>query len=209
MGYYQNIWLDWTTWKEVATDVGTTKYYLDFTTSYVPFVADTTNQFIYATTVYRDPSASGPYAPLSAGVKANVVIQDITYTANAYGTSGNSITIQYVNDAVATGQEYVTVSGLAITVHIVSGSSTPQLIVNAVTAYNGTKYGSITNAPQASGALVSALVTGNGVTPQTTTGPTNLASGANAVTVLSDFNTNFLSSSTLVSSFPEGIGINL
>lgn len=102
MAYIQNVELNWTEWKEIKSDLSASAYYLQNDLQYVPFVMDTTNSFIYFTGVNRDPSASGPYAALSSGVKASAVIQDITYTSNVYGAS--SITVTYDDiDATATG----------------------------------------------------------------------------------------------------------
>lgn len=205
MAYYQNVELDWTTWKAVETKLGGTDYYLQNDLQYVPFVVDVTNTFVYYTNVNRDPSASGPHAALAAGAKASAVIQDITFTANAFGTGGNSITIQYTNDATAQGQEYVTVVGNAITVHIVSGVSTAFQVLTAAVNWNAYS-GLPINKSAAAAALVSAVVSGNSGHPQTTQGPTSLTGGIATETVLADWTNNYLGSATLVASFANGIG---
>ena len=93
--------------------------------------------------VNRDPkAASGPYAALTSGTLATATIQgSIVYTATVYGSS--SVTIAYVSDAPKVGEESVTVVGNAITVHIVSGSSTAQQVWAAVAAWNAYRYFSI------------------------------------------------------------------
>jgi len=204
MAYYQNIELDWTTWKAVEVKLAGTTYYLKNDLQYVPFVIDETNTILYYTNVNRDPSASGPYATLASGAKAHAVIQDITYTANLLGTTGNSISIQYTNDAIAVGQEFVTVVGNAITVHIVSGHSTAQQVLTAAIAWSA--YNGLINHSQAAAQLVSAIVSGASGHAQTTQGPTSLSGGVASETVLADWTTNFLGSSTVVASFANGIG---
>jgi hypothetical protein len=71
--------------------------------------------------------ADGCVTPEKIGSGAYVVTQDITYTAATGGASGNSITIAYIED-VLPGQEYVTVSGTAITVHI----GNPTIVIDEV-----------------------------------------------------------------------------
>jgi hypothetical protein len=215
MAYLQEYEIDWNTFKSVhAAMPSATLYYLQNDLQYVPFViAEGTSpivgQALYYVNVNRDPSSvSGPYAALASGAKASAIIQDITYTANAYGTGGNSITVQYTNDATAVGKEFVTIAGNAITVHIVSGKSTAQQVVTAVvgwSAYSGlSKYNSA-----ASTALVSAVVTGSSGNPQTTQGPTSLTGGVAPVTVLSDWTNNYLSGATKVASFSNGVALEI
>lgn len=211
MSFIQNVELSWTDWKTLQAGVRSTDtvYYLQNDLQYVPFIVQADNsqndpEYIYYTNVNRDPSSvSGPYAALSSGAKASKVIQDITYAANAYGTGGNSITIQYTNDASAVGEEYVTVSGNAIVVHIVSGSSTAQQVLSAVV--NWSAYNGLINHSQVAAQLISAIVTGSNGTAQTTQGPTALTGGVNTVTVLSDWETNYKSTATLASSFMNAV----
>lgn len=66
-------------------------------------------------------------------VEATKKIQDILYTAKTAGTTGNSITITYVDDGTA-GAETVSVVGSAITVHMEDGASTAQDIADAIAA---------------------------------------------------------------------------
>lgn len=215
MSYIQNAELDWTNWKTLQASAAfgsSTVFYLQNDLQYVPFWVQTNGspdlaEFVYYVNVNRDPSSvSGPYAALSSGVKASRDVESsITYTANSYGTGGNSITITYANDAVSVGKEFATVSGTAITVHIVSGSSTAQQVqaaVNGWNAYTGlSQYNSA-----ASAELVSAVIdTGKEGTKQTTTGPLALTGGTAAVTVLADWTANFLGSATKVGSFMDGV----
>jgi hypothetical protein len=217
MSYLQEYEIDWNTWKAVRAKFvagsDPTMYYLQNDLQYVPFVvADATSiiegQALYYVNVNRDPSSvSGPYAALTSGVKASAHIQDIVYTATSYGVS--SVTVAYVSDASAVGKEYVTVAGSAITVHIVSGQSTAQQVqaaVNGWNAYTGlSQYNS-----SASSELVSAVIdTGREGIPQVTAGATPLAGGVAAVTVLSDWETNFKSSATLVTSFSNGVALSV
>lgn len=211
MSFIQNLELSWTDWKTLQAGIRHTDtvFYLQNDLQYVPFLVQSDNssndpEYIFYVNVNRDPSSvKGPYAALASGVKASITIQDIKYTANDYGTSGNSITITYVNDAVAIGQEYVTVLGTAITVHIVSGASTAQQVLSAVEAWSA--YNGLINKSQASAELVSAVITGSTGNPQTTQGPTSLAGGTAAVTVLSDWETNFKGTATLVGSFMDAV----
>jgi hypothetical protein len=213
MSYLQEIELDWTTFKATHTTLSSaTLYYLQNDLQYVPFIVEEGTspivaQSIYYVNVNRDPSSvRGPYAALASGTKASVIIQDITYTANAYGSSG--ITITYINDATAAGKEYVTVAGDAITVHIVSGHSTAQQVVTAVMGWNAYSGLSQYNSA-ASAVLVSAVVTGNSGNSQIAVASTPLAGGVAAVTVLSDWETNYKSSATKVASFSIGVALEL
>lgn len=201
MAFYQNIDLDWTTWKEVETKLTSNVYYLQNDLQYVPFVIDTINTIVYFSSINRDPSSVNQ---LSSGAAASKVIQDITFTANALGTAGNSITIQYVNDATGVGKEFVTVAGNAITVHIVSGQSTAQQVVTAAVAWSA--YNSLINHSAAAAALISAVVSGASGKPQTTQGPTALTGGIATVTVISDWQTNFQGSAIQIGSFMDGVG---
>jgi hypothetical protein len=69
--------------------------------------------------------AIGAITAQNIGTLASVVIQDITYTAATGGTSGNSISVTYV-ESVLPGYETVEVSGSAITVNI--GNSTISIV---------------------------------------------------------------------------------
>lgn len=213
MAYLQEIELDWATFKVVhATLSAATVYYLQNDLQWVPFIVEEGTspiqaQSIYYTNINRDPkSLSGPYAALASGTKASAVIQDITYTATAYGSS--SVTVQYTNDATAQGKEYVTVAGNAITVHIVSGVSTAFQVQTAVVNWNAYS-GLATYQSAAAAALVSAVVTGNPGNPQTTQGPTGLAGGTAAVTVATDWTTNYQGTAVLTTSFSNGVGLEL
>lgn len=214
MAYLQEVELDWNTFKTVrATLNASTLYYLKNDLQYVPFVITEGTSPMQAQTLYyvgvnRDPKAkSGPYAQLTSGVKASAHIEDIVYTATDYGAS--SVTIEYVNDAPAQGQESVTVDGDAITVHIVDSVSTAQQVWAAVAAWNAYN-GNATFNSQAAAYLVSAVIdAGQEGNPQTVQGPTALTGGTNAVTVLSDWETNYLNTGTQVPSFSVGVGLEL
>lgn len=208
MAYIQDIEISWSDFKNLKAGslASNAIYYLKNDLQYVAFMVYSQGTpgdpvSIYFVNINRDPSSvSGPYAALASGAKANKVIQDITYTANVYGTGGNSISVQYTNTAPAIGQESVTVLGNSITVSIVSGVSTAQQVqvaVNGWSAYSGlSQYNSA-----ASSELISAVVTGNPGNPQTTQGPTDLMNGVNPVTVLADWTTNYLGTSTYATSF--------
>ncbi len=90
----------------------------------------TRSQFL-GSTIGQPVLIAGKVA-LTAPVAAVLVDQGITYTAVALGSSGNSITIEYTDGAVA-GSEVVTVVGNAISVQIDDGVSS---ITNIVTAVN-------------------------------------------------------------------------
>lgn len=207
MAYIQNVELSYDVWKALeqsASYSGDTVYYLDSGLQYNPFFVDSLNYFVFYTNINRDPSSKNQ---LLSGAKASKTIQDITYTANAVGTAGNSITIAYINDAVAVGQEYVTVAGNAISVHIVSGASTAQQVVTAVTAWSA--YNGNINRSAASAELVSAVVSGSTGKAQVTVGATALLGGIAAVTVLADFTATYLGTATLVKSYMDGLADDL
>lgn len=210
MVYVQNIEVSWTNLKALKVGSLNTNpmYYLETDLWYTPFLVavnmntEADAEVVYFEYIPRDPSQRGPNAALAAGVKDSAIIQDITYTANVYGSSG--ITIQYVNDAVAPGQEYVTVLGDEISVHIVSGVSTAQQVLSAVvgwSAYNGLP----SNQSASSAYKVSAVVSGSNLNPQVTQAFTPLTGGIAALTQLADFETNYLGTATKVASFADGI----
>lgn len=70
---------------------------------------------------------------LVQAVKATLTAQGITYTAVAFGASGNAITVTVVGGGTA-GSEVVTVDGNAITVQVEAGVST---VTQVRTAING------------------------------------------------------------------------
>jgi hypothetical protein len=103
--------------------------------------------------------------PCKTGVPATLVVQDLTYTAKATGTGGNSISITYAAGGIA-GQETVAVSGSAITVTLASGSSTAQQVLNAI------------NSSQAALNLITAYLSGTGTNAQTSASVTSLSGGS-------------------------------
>lgn len=210
MVYVQNIEVSWTNLKALkAGSLSTNPMYVIVNDLwYTPFLVavnmntEADAEVVYFEYIPRDPSQKGPNAALSAGSHDSVTIQDITYTANAFGSSG--ITIQYVNDATAPGKEHVTVNGDAISVHIVSGVSTAQQVLSAVagwSAYNGLP----SNQSASSAYLVAAIVSGSALHPQVTQAFTPLAGGVAALTQLADFETNYLGTAVKVASFADGI----
>lgn len=103
-------------------------------------------------------------------VAASKHIGNLTFTAKAAGTGGNSITVALLDDATA-GSEIAHASGNAITIHMESGVSTANQILAAI------------NESVSTTALVSAAVdSGQGSTAQTAAGSQNLAGGAAAIT---------------------------
>lgn len=208
MAFIQNVELSYTVWKALEmspTYTPDTIYYQENDLEFVPFFVDNANFLIFYTNITKFP----PFAAkaLVSGAYASLVLQDITYTAVNIGTSGNSITIQYVNDAPAVGQESVTVVGNAISVHIVSGASTAQQVLTAVASWNA--YNGQINRSSASAELVGAVISGSTGNPQVTVGATALTGGAVPVTVLADFTTTYLSTATKVNSFMDGLADDL
>lgn len=101
-----------------------------------------------------------------AGAQASLVVQDITYTMNEFGTNGNSITVEYTNTVLA-GNEVATFSNPNIVVSIESGVSTATQVLAAIAA----------NFTITSNAVVT--ITGTASNPQVTYAQTNLAGGIN------------------------------
>lgn len=102
---------------------------------------------------------------------ATLVVQDITYTSVAKGTSGEAVTIAYTGGATA-GSEVVTVTGNAISIQIETAVST------------ATQVKAKFDLSAAAVALASAAITGTAGTAQVVAGATALActalnSGAN------------------------------
>lgn len=123
-------------------------------------------------------------------VKASRVTQGITLTADAYGTSGNSITIAFTGGGTA-GAEVVTVSGSAISVQIESGVSTVTQVRTAINA--DTSAAALVDATGTSGSAVSAAsalaLTGgiDGVASSSIKGATAAQTGVGEITItLSD-----------------------
>lgn len=105
-------------------------------------------------------------AQIATAVKAAAVIQDLTYTADGPGATGNAITVAYTTGATA-GSEVVSVVGTAISVQIDSGNSTATQVKAAVDAF------------PAAAALVNVTISGTAGNAQTApVSATNLASGA-------------------------------
>lgn len=95
---------------------------------------------------------------------ASVIIQDLTYTADAAGVGGNEISITYTGGGTA-GSEVVTVDGNAISVQIQSGVSTATQVKTAV------------DASVPASALISIAISGSGSNSQTTIAETFLEDG--------------------------------
>lgn len=103
-----------------------------------------------------------------AGTHATLVVQDITYTINAVGTGGNSITVEYTNTVLAGNEVATLVGGQHIVVQIESGVSTATQVHAALLA----------NVTLVSNA--SFPITGVASNPQVTYAQTNLAGGIDA-----------------------------
>jgi hypothetical protein len=106
-------------------------------------------------------------ATYDAAAAASLVVQDLTYTADAVGAAGNDITIAYVDTGTA-GSEVVNVTGNAIEVEIESGVSTATQVKTAIDA----------SAPAS--ALISVAISGTAGDAQVTAAETNLAGGDDA-----------------------------
>lgn len=115
---------------------------------------------IYAKYTNNTPSPK----TFNTGVASSKVIQDLTYTAKAVGTAGDSITVAYLAGGTA-GAESVSVTGTAISVTIESGVSTADQVKAAV------------DAKTEAAALVSVAVSGTGGTAQVAAVAANLTGG--------------------------------
>lgn len=102
----------------------------------------------------------------SAGTAAVLASQGVTYTANTFGTAGNSISVTITGGATA-GAEVVTVVGNAISIQIESGVSSITQVRTAA------------NASTAAAALITA--TGTSASAVSTHALQNLATGTDAV----------------------------
>ncbi len=107
---------------------------------------------------------------VTPGVQASLVLQDLTYTADAVSESGNLISVAYTSGGTA-GSEVVSVTGNAISVQIQSGTSTASQIKTRV------------DLSAAASALISVAVSGTGSDAQVTASAEFLAGG------VGDFNT--------------------
>lgn len=99
------------------------------------------------------------------GVKASLVVQDITYVSNNAGTDGNSLLVQYVNTTTAGNEVATLIGGNTIQVSIQSGVSIPAFIITALNN-NSTISSNLTY-----------TITGSSMTGQVTYAATHLAGG--------------------------------
>lgn len=109
--------------------------------------------------IYRGDQAAGLFT------NATLTVQDITYTAVATGTAGNSDTVAYTTGGTA-GSEVVTVVSNAVSVKIQSGVSTAAQILAAV------------NNSAAALAVISASITGLSTNVQTAPASGSLSGGS-------------------------------
>ena len=107
----------------------------------------------------------------AAAVQASKVIQDLTYTAVAYGTAGNAITVRYVDPGAINQAISVAVVASAITVNLATDGA--GLITSTATQVKAA-----VDASSPAHALVSVAVSGTGSTVQAAVGATALANGA-------------------------------
>lgn len=105
------------------------------------------------------------YGETPTAVQSTAIIQDLTYTSVLSGSGQDAITIEYADTATA-GSETVTVTDKAILIGIESGVSTATQVK---AAFDGEAQAL---------ALATVAISGTAGNPQTTQGPTNLASGA-------------------------------
>ncbi len=110
-------------------------------------------------------AASPAAKTFDSKAKALLVINDLTFTAVAFGVAGNSITVEYVAGGTA-GDESVTVTGNAIVVEIDD---------TAVTGSTSDQVKAAVNADAAAALLV--LVSGSGSTVQAVEAEAPLAGG--------------------------------
>lgn len=137
---YPNIEIDYTSWLEVRADLSTTTYYIEYGYQYIPFVIDTTKLIVYRTGVQRYAPASSNV--LLAGNKSSKTIQDIFYTATAYGATaarGSATVSGFGSLAGAT----LTVNGIILTEGVewtaaVSNDATATSLANAITTATAT-----------------------------------------------------------------------
>jgi hypothetical protein len=106
---------------------------------------------------------------VTPSLQAFLVVQDLTYTADAIGEGGNAISITYTTGGVA-GSEVVTVVGSAISVQIASGISTATQVKAAV------------DLSVAASALISVAISGVGTTAQVSASLLELQSGIGDLT---------------------------
>ncbi len=104
------------------------------------------------------------------GVTASRVIQALTYTADQGGADGNLISIAYVGDGSA-GAETVTLSGLAITVH---------MDPTAITGSTATNIKAAIDASVPASALLSVSISGSPTAVQAAASAAFLQNGADA-----------------------------
>lgn len=133
-------------------------------------------------------------------VKATLALGGVTYTAAAFGTGGNAITVAYTAGGTA-GAEVVTVTGNAISVQIEDGVSSITQVRTAV------------NASGAAAALVSA--SGTSATAVSIAAATALTGGIDGVTSCSILGASAAQTAvgeitiTLAESYPQLMDVNV
>src|SRR5271157_896928 len=165
MAYLQEIEIDWNTFKTVHTTLSSaTVYYLQNDLQYVPFLIEEGTspivaQSIYYVNVNRDPSSvSGPYAALTSGAHDSLHLQNITYTANAYGTSG--ITVQYVDTSTAATGTVTVVDYHQLSLDVPA----PVLTVNGVSLTRDVEWFATVDNATTAASIASAITTATATT---------------------------------------------
>ncbi len=125
------------------------------------------------------------FVPTAPSTKAFIAIQDLTYTARAFGPSGDLINVTYVDPGALSQALSVSVVGVDITVNLATDgagviTSTATLIAAAIAA----------SAPAT--ALVSVAITGTGSNVQTAEAQTFLSGSDGGYTTVT-INLNALS----------------
>lgn len=163
------------------------------------FFANTKEKYNLNLSLLTGKESSGPSDPgFVISEQASLTNQGITYTANAYSSSGNAITIQLV-DPVPDGPLSISVVGNAITVTLAQAAGVVTTTATQLVA-------ALALNVQAS-ALITA--TGSGATPLTALGITNLTGGSTGTIITfesdgDDFTLTFVAD-TEPDNFEEGI----
>lgn len=109
-------------------------------------------------------------ATVNAGVAASLVVQDLTYAANARGALGNTYSIRYLDNT----------PGGPVTVTVDTGNVTVNMDATPVTGSTADAIKAVLDVTAAFTAIMSATVTGTGSTVQSAQAQTPLASGVDS-----------------------------
>lgn len=127
------------------------------------------------------------------GVQANATIQGILFKATTVGTSGNSVTIQFKNDAPTADSSAISITGNVVSVQITKADTSIRTITEIVALFVANAALGLSALTTTGGGIITA--TGSGSSQATTTAATPLTGGVNPT--MAPYSTQFVVSSSI------------